>query len=908
MSIADEIRDSGLFDRNWYLETYRDVALSGIQPLAHFVRIGMKIGRDPGPDFDTRHYMAQVPPDELEGMAPVLHYLRVGREKGIAPKVRVDVIPAAQGGKARPDAGAGQAARPSASPRVRPGATFFQILRAMEVAKQPDAVAITCWDGGHNPIGRAKVLYDICSTGRRPVLFAYHFPEFSDTIWAPIANEDLTLVQIPWAERAKYLKMIADCGLEFPTIWICKSRYPSFELAAHLAGPETRIILDDDDNEAHFSRSKASAEKFYGQFTTSLARYVASGITSRSAASVTLAEKTGAALVRHTRAGPVRGERLPRKPGPKRIGFVGTVRPHKGMIEAAQAIADYRQQRQRDVEFHVYGDFDPPALKDQLRALGVTVKDNIASSELFGTLQDFDVILTGFDAGGTDPEVTRYQISSKIGDGLAAGKPVLTPRYESVADLDGVDGLFLFEEAGFFAALDDALAHSAGVSLPDQFTHAHGFSVFEALEASADKGKALDMLAQLRLDLAPSGAGAKRQTLVLLWKQLDAGLYGRRIDQLARSFKARHPDTRVIILEIAHQATLDEHERSSTSFVQDRYLQAQEVRQKEGRRKISPGGVEFHLLRSDTRSQVESDLSNYLIDEGLYPGNALFVLFPLHALWQECRSILSNYDTIIDVVDNQMSWANEDRKEAVATQYRDVLSGGTELVFNSPANLEFFEQAGFLGQRESAEDVRVIPNWYHQRPRPAQEKAPCAASRFGTRDGKAHLLYSGNMSDRIDWDLIDNLARTDKYVIHLVGSAARQADSLKAVLENEQIVYWGILPEARLIRLIEEVDIGIVPHTVTEVSKYMNPLKVEMYVSYGLPVVCTEIPGLAGHDGVQVCATHEDFKAAVETLARHAGGLRQPHIPAAAAECERQYIELIEQRFWALQRTEGVGR
>ncbi len=109
-------------------------------------------------------------------------------------------------------------------------------------------------------------------------------------------------------------------------------------------------------------------------------------------------------------------------------------------------------------------------------------------------------------------------------------------------------------------------------------------------------------------------------------------------------------------------------------------------------------------------------------------------------------------------------------------------------------------------------------------------------------------------------------------MIHLVGSAARQADSLKAVLENEQIVYWGILPEARLIRLIEEVDIGIVPHTVTEVSKYMNPLKVEMYVSYGLPVVCTEIPGLAGHDGVQVCATHEDFKAAVETLARHAEG------------------------------------
>lgn len=85
MSIADEIKASGLFDKEWYLATYRDVALSKIEPISHFVRIGMKIGRNPSPKFDTKHYLSQVTANELAGMSPILHYLRIGRDKGLLP-------------------------------------------------------------------------------------------------------------------------------------------------------------------------------------------------------------------------------------------------------------------------------------------------------------------------------------------------------------------------------------------------------------------------------------------------------------------------------------------------------------------------------------------------------------------------------------------------------------------------------------------------------------------------------------------------------------------------------------------------------------------------------------------------------------------------------------------------------
>jgi glycosyltransferase involved in cell wall biosynthesis len=47
------IRDSGLFDAAWYAEKYRDVAATGLDPLEHFLQIGIQIGRAPRERFDT---------------------------------------------------------------------------------------------------------------------------------------------------------------------------------------------------------------------------------------------------------------------------------------------------------------------------------------------------------------------------------------------------------------------------------------------------------------------------------------------------------------------------------------------------------------------------------------------------------------------------------------------------------------------------------------------------------------------------------------------------------------------------------------------------------------------------------------------------------------------------------------
>jgi len=57
---AGLIRASGLFDVDWYLATYPDVAASGMDPIDHYLRIGAALGYNPNPLFDTNYYARQM--------------------------------------------------------------------------------------------------------------------------------------------------------------------------------------------------------------------------------------------------------------------------------------------------------------------------------------------------------------------------------------------------------------------------------------------------------------------------------------------------------------------------------------------------------------------------------------------------------------------------------------------------------------------------------------------------------------------------------------------------------------------------------------------------------------------------------------------------------------------------------
>lgn len=79
---AQVIRNSGLFDSNWYLQRYADVAQSGTEPVRHYVENGARELRDPGPGFSTRAYVKAYPDVLVAGHNPLVHYLKFGRAEG----------------------------------------------------------------------------------------------------------------------------------------------------------------------------------------------------------------------------------------------------------------------------------------------------------------------------------------------------------------------------------------------------------------------------------------------------------------------------------------------------------------------------------------------------------------------------------------------------------------------------------------------------------------------------------------------------------------------------------------------------------------------------------------------------------------------------------------------------------
>jgi GT2 family glycosyltransferase len=75
---AEIIAESGLFDEQWYLRRYPDVAASGRDPLIHYLAFGAAQGCDPNPLFQTQWYSARNPDVKRRGINPLLHYVLIG--------------------------------------------------------------------------------------------------------------------------------------------------------------------------------------------------------------------------------------------------------------------------------------------------------------------------------------------------------------------------------------------------------------------------------------------------------------------------------------------------------------------------------------------------------------------------------------------------------------------------------------------------------------------------------------------------------------------------------------------------------------------------------------------------------------------------------------------------------------
>jgi glycosyltransferase involved in cell wall biosynthesis len=84
------IKRSRLFDEQWYLKQYEDVARAGLDPAAHYVTHGVREGRDPSPLFQTSFYLSHYLDVAQSGANPLIHYSVHGASEGRDPNPLFD--------------------------------------------------------------------------------------------------------------------------------------------------------------------------------------------------------------------------------------------------------------------------------------------------------------------------------------------------------------------------------------------------------------------------------------------------------------------------------------------------------------------------------------------------------------------------------------------------------------------------------------------------------------------------------------------------------------------------------------------------------------------------------------------------------------------------------------------------
>ena len=85
VGIINAIKDSGQFSQEFYRETYSDLGDHQGDLLQHFVRHGGYEGRSPNRYFDSKWYFNANPGVERKGINPLYHYLKIGMKEGLWP-------------------------------------------------------------------------------------------------------------------------------------------------------------------------------------------------------------------------------------------------------------------------------------------------------------------------------------------------------------------------------------------------------------------------------------------------------------------------------------------------------------------------------------------------------------------------------------------------------------------------------------------------------------------------------------------------------------------------------------------------------------------------------------------------------------------------------------------------------
>jgi glycosyltransferase involved in cell wall biosynthesis len=269
------------------------------------------------------------------------------------------------------------------------------------------------------------------------------------------------------------------------------------------------------------------------------------------------------------------------------------------------------------------------------------------------------------------------------------------------------------------------------------------------------------------------------------------------------------------------------------------------------------GGARSRRLGLPHRGAYIGHVRSVLQRRGLGARPLLLWAYPSNPDLPALIDALAPAMVVSDVVDDNRSWYEPDSPRAleIGENYRAVLARSDVVL----ANCEPVAQA----MAEYAPEVHVVPNGCELPGQRIAGPMPAVA-----RDlGRPLLAYVGNLSSRLDLDLVRGVAEArPDWTIALVGSAHLDR-SVMALDALANVHLLGVMPYRQVRDFLAHVDVGLIPHEDNEMTRSMNPLKAFVYASAGVPVVSTPVANLPDFgELITVARGREEF---IEAIAAH---------------------------------------
>ena len=822
-----------------------------------------------------------------------------GRPATVADHLRqLQHMPRRAGGSPRAVSTAAEL-RPPSKGSLPPSALVTPRLRKQVT------VLVLAWDVGHNPLGRAYLLAEALARSYTVVLAGFQFPRYGEAVWKPLRDSSFRTVSIPGRSFPEFQRTLETLTrrVDADVVVACKARLPAVQAGLMLKALRNRpLLVDVDDYELSFFPNRqplsdlsiqtadALAEPFeeaWTRYTENLLSFADRLLVSNPA----LQRRFGGAVVPHARDETVfQPELVDREAARRALGldadqkvvmFVGTPRPHKGVLEILDAV---KALQRKDYCFVIVG--TPPdqgfadVLRDRgentLRLIGDIPFDQLpevtAAADLICLLQD------------PQTEIAQYQLPAKVVDAIAMGVPVLATDVPPLRKLieSGVIEPVTKETLSARIAWwleatsevrDPHRERARGAFLRDFSYEAIHRTLFneveECLAAPASLTTAADefLTAQARRYPSSDGKPDEGLDMVMFWKQGDVGLYGRRFDMLVRELSRRKEVRRVAVFDAPFSVyqVLRDHVPDTT--VHHQVVAANKIVRRWGL--LDEGKVTHHVFLFDNRTELSearyphgSRFADFVATEldgvGINPDKAVFWYYPV---LDEIDALSARFKPrlkVVDVVDDQRTWpdlSEEDRAE-ITRHYRTVVEDADVVL----ANCEAVRAAMSVYRRDV---VALVPNGCDTAPLPPNPESRLFA-RF--RDLPRPVLgLVGNLEGKTDLVLLERIARErPDYQLVLIGSTHTNANIL-ALDEYPNVHFFGIVTYPEVKAWIKDFDVALLPHLDTAQTRSMHPLKMLVYAAVGVPMVSTRIENLGEFEPfISLAESHGAFIDAVD--------------------------------------------